>query len=194
MFSSARNNRCAAFFPPKLNYRQASLLPSREGSLSKARLKPPASRERESWDVEGNERARRRSQKWRRRPTARSNSGANFEGPFFPRRGTSTAAENYPARTTQSYHGRPISWPWANRVQTVPLVGLIAPHHFRTSERSTSLLRDFYPDAIARRAASRIKLEGVSSPRLRAFSLKRNFFFWGGLCGNAWNRWVVDHR
>lgn len=47
------------------------------------------------------------------------------------------------------------------------LVGLIAPHHFRTSERSTSLLRDFYPDALARprRAASRIKLEGVSSPR-----------------------------
>lgn len=36
-----------------------------------------------------------------------------------------------------------------------PLVGLIAPHHFRTSERSTSLLRDFYPDALARRAVPR---------------------------------------
>lgn len=35
------------------------------------------------------------------------------------------------------------------------LVGLIAPHHFRTSDRSTSLLRDFYPDALARRAVPR---------------------------------------
>jgi hypothetical protein len=86
----------------------------------------------------------------------RSNSGANFEGPFFPRRGTSTAAENYPARTTQSCRGRPISWPWANRVQTVPPGGVncASPLSY-LRERSTSLLRDFYPDALARRTVPR---------------------------------------
>lgn len=42
---------------------------------------------------------------------ARGNFGTNFGGPFFPQRGTSTAAENYPGRTTQLARSRPISWP-----------------------------------------------------------------------------------
>lgn len=89
-------------------------------------------------------------------PTARGNSGANFEGPFFPRRGerrrqpkiTPLGPPSRAAADQSPGHGLIES-------RQSPLVGLIAPHHFRTSERSTSLLRDFYPDALARRAVPR---------------------------------------
>lgn len=98
--------------------------------------------------------------------TAHGNSRANFEGPSFPRRGTSTAAENYPARTTQSSRGRPISWPWANRVQTVPLGGANCASPLSYLREVDLSIKRLLPGRARtpRRAASRIKLEGVSSP------------------------------
>lgn len=101
------------------------------------------------------------------------------KGPFFPQRGTWTAAENYPGWTTQSAQSRPISRLWANRESRragrCGMVGLIAAHHLPTTlQRSTSLLRDLY--AVSSRARTHARTHILSD--LLLSSLPRHVLNW----------------
>lgn len=176
MFSSARNNRCAAFFSPKIELpgregRAAPFSPSlppsltprpaREESLSEARLEsfpPSLGRYRGSLNAGGirggsGGGGKGDSKNGVADPRRAVTPGPISRGHFSPegerRQQPKITPLGPPSRAAADQspgHGLIES-------RQSPLVGLIAPHHFRTSERSTSLLRDFYPDALARRAA-----------------------------------------
>lgn len=151
------------FFPPKLNYREVSPLLHRWDLCQRhvclssrgTKIGKGAGEGRGGKGTWG-KRCGDSKNGGRRTYGARCNSRANFEGPFFPRRGERRRQPKItplgpPSRTAADQspgHGLIES-------RQSPLVGLIAPHHFHTSERSTSLLRDFYPDALARRAVPR---------------------------------------
>lgn len=178
MFSSARNNRCTVFFPPKLNYREVFASPphgrdlcQRHVCLSSGETKIENARGR--WEEGGGKGREMEILKMADGPTARGNSGANFEGPFFPRRGERRRQPKITplSRTTQSCRGRPISWPWANRVQTVPLGGANCASPLSYLREVDLSIKRLLPGrartschAMPCHAASRIKLEGVSLP------------------------------
>lgn len=151
---------CTAFFPPKLNYREVSLhvhLSPRGTKIGNAGEKGRKGDEGREMEI----------LKMADGPTARGNSGANFEGPFFPRRGERRRQPKItPLGTTQSCRGRPISWPWANRVQTVSLGGANCASPLSYLREVDLSIKRLLPGRArtSRRAASRIKLEGVSSP------------------------------
>lgn len=158
---------CTAFFSSKIELRRSPRFSTRTRSLSEACLGSRPRRDEDRWPREGKVEGRGVDSKNgvadpRRAVTPGPISRGHFSPEGERRRQPKITPLGPPSRAAADQspgHGLIES-------RQSLLVGLIAPHHFRTSERSTSLLRDFYPDALARprRAASRIKLEGVSSP------------------------------
>lgn len=154
MFSSARNNRCTAFFSQ--NWITGKSLLSLWRSLRFSALGRQGSEVRKEgtrggmrWGQGGD--SKNGVANWRHTVTPGPISRGHFSPEGERRRQpkiTPLGPPSRPAADQSPGHGLIES-------RQSPLVGLIAPHHFRTSERSTSLLRDFYPDALARRAVPR---------------------------------------
>lgn len=150
MFSSARNNRYTMFFSQ--NWITGKPLLSREKFPFLA-LERGSEIGRRGWKEEWGKSKVEISKMASWTTTAHDNSRANFEGPFSPE----GERRRQPKITPLGPPSRPLAdqSPGHGLIESrqSPLVGLIAPYHFRTFERSTSLLRDFYPDAHACRAA-----------------------------------------